>query len=288
MITSLGSPLFENARQSPDMAYMNTANAVYAMVAAAGLFFVLVSLLLFLFIWPFSRDIMLVLCGWGLGLGITIGLKVLLTLFCRKRFFRSFYRISEGGSNMASLALECWYIGIGGGILLGRLTQFLLAAAFWIGRIDVPFLADNVGLLGYKFDYVPMFYIQDILVHEAHRHPYIERLGAMYLMRLARKDFVSKANNAWRQLFLLSLMPWLMRYRVHGKNRVEDSVSDQQNEAKFSNDEDVTIENLSNEFLNSASIGQTTMIHAAQEIYETVNEIGAGTVGMVKDAVAAI
>ena len=168
---------------------MNTANAIYGMVAGAGLFYFLIGLLLFLFIWDFSRDFVLLILAWGIGLSITIALKSIMTSFCRKRFFRAFYRLEPGRANFTTLALECWFIGLGGGVLVGRITQFLLASAFWIGRIDEPFLADNVSLLGYKFDYVPHFFTTDVLLHEAHRHPYIERLGAMYLMRLRYKGF---------------------------------------------------------------------------------------------------
>jgi hypothetical protein len=38
---------------------MNTANAIYGMLAAASLFYFLVGFVIFLFIWEFTRDLML-------------------------------------------------------------------------------------------------------------------------------------------------------------------------------------------------------------------------------------
>lgn len=65
-------------------------------------------------------------------------------------------------------------------------------------------------------DKIPVSYKRDILVHEAHNHPYIERLGSMYLLRLRDgKDFGSAAGNAWRSLFVCGLMPWIVKHRVN-------------------------------------------------------------------------
>ena len=150
----------------------------------------------------------------------------------------------------------------GGGVLIGRITQFLLASAFWVGRIDEPFLADNVSLVGYKFDYVPVNYIKEILVHEAHRHPYLERLSTMYLMRLKYKSFASSdACGAWRQLFVLTLLPWLMKYRVYEEQRCLESLQDQASEKEVEMDED------------------------RDALAETANEILANTIGLGTGAV---
>lgn len=47
-----------------------------------------------------------------------------------------------------------------------------------------------------------------------HRHPYIERLGFLYLMKLHhRNDFGTRVGAYWRLLFVLILMPWMRRYR---------------------------------------------------------------------------
>ena len=48
-----------------------------------------------------------------------------------------------------------------------------------------------------------------------HRHPLIERLGLLYLLKLYNgKDFGTQAGAYWRMLFVLALMPWMRNYRV--------------------------------------------------------------------------
>ena len=249
------------------------------MLAGSLLFFTLIGLVIFLFIWDFSQQLMMLILAWGIGLSITMLLKMLLVSFFRKRTFRAFYRIVPGRSNIVSLALECWYIGLGGGVLIGRLTQFLFAAAFWIGRIDEPFLADNVNLLGYKFDYVPLNFVTEILVHEAHRHPFIDRLGTMYMMRLRHKTFGSNAGACWRQLLTLTLMPWLLKYRIFHEQRSLESLRDQESELTIEKDEDKEFMEVAEELLFT---GSKAVEQLGLGTVEGVKSVGLGTVEGVK------
>jgi len=67
-------------------------------------------------------------------------------------------------------------------------------------------------------DSLPKVFRKNLLSTESHRHPYIELLGLMYLMKLRHKEnFGSAAGTAWRLLFVDALMPWLK------KDRIQDS-----------------------------------------------------------------
>jgi len=85
---------------------------------------------------------------------------------------------------------------------------------FWIGRIDSVFLSNDVVMFGYRFDKSQHQFVSELLVHEAHRHPYIERMAAMYLMRFKyREKFCLDTGAAWRRIFICTLFPWMLKYR---------------------------------------------------------------------------
>lgn len=79
-------------------------------------------------------------------------------------------------------------------------------------------LAPGVGRIGpVELDSFPYSFRKDLVLHEAHRHPYIESLGVLFLLKLRCGDsFGSRPNACWRLLFVLALMPWLQKYRVSG------------------------------------------------------------------------
>lgn len=66
-----------------------------------------------------------------------------------------------------------------------------------------------------EMDPIPTVQMRGILLQEAHRHPYIEALGSMYLLKLRYGPrFCTSAGSCWRLVFVHALMPWLKKHRL--------------------------------------------------------------------------
>jgi hypothetical protein len=147
--------------------------------------------------------------------------------------YSAFYRKRPLSANISLLALEWANFTLSVGFVFLRVIKLLLAAGLFIGRIDTPFLAPRVGKFGnFELDNYPTIYLKDLLSHEAHRHPYIEQLGVMYLMKLRyREDFGKRAGSCWRLIFVYALMPWMHQYRIRDRKEVGLLLQSQSSEA---------------------------------------------------------
>lgn len=152
--------------------------------------------------------------------------------------------------------LDCWYLGLSVGYMTVRALILFSISVIFVGRVDTPVLAEGVGHIGpVVLDSYPITFRKDILLHEAHRHPYIERLGAMYLMKIKfGNNFSSRAGAIWRLLFVLALFPWLRKYRFPQLPSLPDEVDFDVSEANLmeegavSDDFDNAIEDYRNAY----------------------------------------
>jgi hypothetical protein len=87
-------------------------------------------------------------------------------------------------------------------------------------------------------------------------------------MRLRHKDFGNDANSCWRQIFVMTLMPWLMKYHVNYEHRCRDSLKDQRDEREIAYEE-------------QKDVG--TVI--ADDVVQTVTDVGTGIYGMGEEGV---
>ena len=99
-------------------------------------------------------------------LSVTL-LRLAMVCTCRRMLWTSFYRVRPGAANIGILALEWGNFALSAGYVLARSIKLLLAAATFIGRIDTPFLAHNVGRIGpLELDNYPIVHMKDVLTHE--------------------------------------------------------------------------------------------------------------------------
>ena len=147
---------------------------------------------------------------------VVLGLKMAILAIARASYFSCFYRKHPAAANMFYVVMEVWNLALSVGFIVARTLKFFFVSIWFIPRLDTPFLAEGNGRIGgTEIDRYPQVFRKDLLMHEAHRHPYIERLGLMFLLKLQLGDrFGRAAHSRWRLLLTLSLMPWMRRYRV--------------------------------------------------------------------------
>ena len=156
------------------------------------------------------------------GIVTIIILKVLIFGCLNRRWFLSFYRTRPFAANVMALTLDWANFALSIGFVMARIVKLTLAAVLFVGKIDTPLLVKSPVLS--KLDKIPDLFLKDIMFHEAHRHPYIEQLGAIYLMKLRyRGDFGKDAGTNWRLLFIYALMPWMSRYRIQSSDGSVDA-----------------------------------------------------------------
>uniref|UniRef100_A0A6U6DF33 Uncharacterized protein n=1 Tax=Odontella aurita TaxID=265563 RepID=A0A6U6DF33_9STRA len=203
---------------------------------------VAVGVFVFLLLWQVTRAALMDLTALLIGLGIIAIMKLTLTNVGLRSAYVGFYRRKIALSNVYSMLLECANIAFTVLTALVRAGFLVAIAGLYIGRMDTPLLAPGVGV-GSLRDKYPTIFRKEILAKEAHRHPYVEVLGKMFLMKLRHGErFCSRAGCCFRLVFTLALMPWLRKYRVMarpdllGKNIAtgHEAVDSRQQSALFS------------------------------------------------------
>ena len=165
-----------------------------------------------------------------IGVSITVVIKLAVLYCLRRKLFAGFYRKSPAQANCFLVVIECWNLALTILSMLQRLIKVTVVAAFNVGRLDTPILAKGIGNIGpVQLDDYPIHFRRDLLIHEAHRHPYMERLGVMYMLKLRHGDnFSTRAGSAWRLIFCMALMPWLRRFRFDESDGAEIRISPEQ------------------------------------------------------------
>jgi len=157
-----------------------------------------------------------------IGVAVTSGVRILIMQCFRINWVKGYYRARPAAVNILFIINEAWSLGLATWTIVVRAVRIIAVAIFYIGRLDTPVIAPGVGWLFNKFppDLLPITFRKELLMHDAHRHPFIERLGLLYMLKLRHgTNFGTQAGAIWRILITLALMPWLRRYRA--ANHVE-------------------------------------------------------------------
>lgn len=218
-----GGKQFQELRDRPDNVTTLLGSALWG-AAFTGLFcWLFVGGIVFSSVWSETRETALQIYALLLGILAIFLLRFLVTKMFRDLYVSSFYRKHPAAMNIVNVVLECWNLALSIGTMLARAIKLSLVAFLYIGRIDVPVFSPGVGTIGpLRLDSEHVSFKKDLLIHEAHRHPYVERIGQMCLLKLHHgSEFGTRAGAYWRMLFSLALMPWMRSYRVSNRSKQE-------------------------------------------------------------------
>lgn len=216
VIGSLKDKQFAVHRYALDQTTILYGAAFWGALFTCAILWALTGAIAFIVVWKEARNLVQTILATIIGFLITLLLKLLILQILRKSWYGAFYRRKPAAANIMNIMLECWSLGLSSGYVIARIVKLILVAIFYIGRIDTPFLAPGVGWLFNRvpIDAFPIAFRKDLLSHEAHRHPYIERLSMLFLLKLHNgSKFGCRACAVWRILFVRALMPWLRKYR---------------------------------------------------------------------------
>jgi len=156
------------------------------------------------------------LLGQIIGFFVILVTRQLVLVCLRLNTFSGFYRKRPAAGNIWFIVMEVWNVALSVGFMLARSIKMIVIGLLFIARTDTPFLAPGVGYVGrLNLDHYPVTFKRDLLLHDAHRHCWIERLGVMYLLKLKHRDqFATRGGSCWRLLWVLIFMPWMHKYRA--------------------------------------------------------------------------
>ena len=192
----LYSPRNYGLRKAPDKATILQGSMFWSILFSAGLMGFVFAFLLFLILWQSTSAVAQRVIALLVGLIIVILIQLVSFLLCRIFTSVTYYRKRPKATNILLLTRECAYFALTIFTALVRGAKLVLITIFFVGRVDVPFLAPGIAEfrgLGVYIDNLPQVFLMDILQHEAHRHPFIETVGVMCLLKLKHgRQFASK------------------------------------------------------------------------------------------------
>jgi hypothetical protein len=80
------------------------------------------------------------------------------------------YRKKPIYANIFSFGMECWYLALTLAFIISRLAKFMLTTTFYVGRIDVPVLAQGLLL---DMDSLPKVRVADLAIHLCTFYPFL-------------------------------------------------------------------------------------------------------------------